>query len=339
MAFNFKRAQEAPPQFCIFGKLPRRGDFVRVNATHPAATQLDQLLAQSLLGLESGPEAVERYRATPATSFVLRSRDQMWLSLGVMQPSRDESGRNYPLVAASLLPCDTPLPPLSVLMLANELFFSGLKEQLSSAIDNAVEMLACRQFLEEQSWFGSSSSADIELAQQLLERHMAMTPASRLGALLAQRGLPDLETVLLAFTFHHQLLRKFKGSLTAQTYLLPLPDSDGEDMLAAATWLSLYQAATTGQGGQAEQCLLMRRPEGRFLALLPGELNEQIVAQCWGGQLDARFVVDVAEPQAPWRNHQAYAEAAYILGRRLNDPSISVAQLSDVASSLSRSVA
>ena len=192
--------------------MPRRGDFVRVNATHPAATQLDQLLAQSLLGLESGPEAVERYRATPATSFVLRSRDQMWLSLGVMQPSRDESGRNYPLVAASLLPCDTPLPPLSVLMLANELFFSGLKEQLSSAIDNAVEMLACRQFLEEQSWFGSSSSADIELAQQLLERHMAMTPASRLAALLAQRGLPVMETVLLAFTFHHQLLRKFRAA-------------------------------------------------------------------------------------------------------------------------------
>ena len=54
------------------------------------------------------------------------------------------------------------------------------------------------------------------------------------------------------------------GGLSAQTYLLPLPDSDGEDMLAAATWLSLYQAATTGQGGQAEQCLLMRRPEGRF---------------------------------------------------------------------------
>ncbi|AXT45184.1 MULTISPECIES: type VI secretion system-associated protein TagF [Chromobacterium] len=339
MAFNFKRAQETPPQFCIFGKLPRRGDFVRVNATHPAATQLDQLLAQSLGGLEAGPEAVERYRAMPGTSFVLRSRDQMWLSLGVMQPSRDESGRNYPLVAASLMPCDAALPPLSVLMLANELFFSGLKEQLSSAIDNAVEMLACRQFLEEQSLFGISSVADLELAQQLLERHLSVTPASHLGRLLSGRGLPDLETVLLAFTFHHQLLRKFQGSLTAQTYLLPLPDSDGEDMLAAATWLSLYQAATAGQAGQAEQCLLIQRPEGRFLALLPGDLNEQIVAQCWGGQLDARFIVDVAEPQAPWRSHQAYAEAAYILGRRLNDPSISVAQLREVASSLSRSVA
>ena len=90
MAFNFKRAQEAPPQFCIFGKLPRRGDFVRVNATHPAATQLDQLLAQSLLGLESGPEAVERYRATPATSLAAQPRSNVAIAgRDAAQPRRE----------------------------------------------------------------------------------------------------------------------------------------------------------------------------------------------------------------------------------------------------------
>lgn len=63
MPLNFKRTQEVPPQYCIFGKLPRRADFVRVNATHPAAMQLDQLLAQSLQRLEFTEEATRHYLA------------------------------------------------------------------------------------------------------------------------------------------------------------------------------------------------------------------------------------------------------------------------------------
>ncbi|QEL54872.1 type VI secretion system-associated protein TagF [Chromobacterium paludis] len=338
MAFNFKRAQEVPPQFCIFGKLPRRADFVRVNATHPAAMQLDQLLAQSLQRLEAGEEATRRYLAMPPTSFVLKTRDQQWLSLGVIQPSRDEGGRNYPLVAASLVALDPALPPTAILLLANELFFTGLKDQLASAIDNSVEMLACKQFLEEQLRFGASSVADIELAQQLLEKHLAVTPASSLAHSLAAGGRGDLETVLLAFVFHHRLLKKFRDSLPVQAYFLPLPAVEGENVLAAVTWLALYHAATDGNG-ELEQCLILRRPEGHVLALLPAGLNEPIAAQCWGAALDPKHVVDVDDAKAPWRSHQAYAEAAYVLGRQLNDPGLSLAQLRGVLASLSRNIA
>ncbi|UTH76609.1 type VI secretion system-associated protein TagF [Chromobacterium sp. IIBBL 290-4] len=337
MAFNFKRAPETPPQFCIFGKLPRRGDFVRVNATHPAAMQLDQLLGQSLQKLEAGEEATLRYLAMPPTSFVLKTRDQQWLSLGVIQPSRDEGGRLYPLVAASLVPADAALSSTAILLLANELFFSGLKEQLASAIDNSVEMLACKQFLEEQLHFGSSSAADIELAQQLLEKHLSVTSVSALARTLSAHG-GDLETVLLAFVFHHRLLKKFRDSLPVQAYFLPLPAVEGENVLAAVTWLSLYRAAIGGEG-DLEQCLILRRPEGHVLALLPAGLNEAIAAQCWGVALDAKHEVDVNDAKAPWRSHQSYAEAAYVLGRQLNDPGLSLAQLRGVLASLSRNIA
>ncbi|OHX20073.1 type VI secretion system-associated protein TagF [Chromobacterium sphagni] len=339
MAFNFKRTLEVPPQFCIFGKLPRRADFVRVNATHPAAMQLDQLLAQSLQRMAFDEGATRRYLAMPATSFVLQSRDQNWLSLGVIQPSRDEGGRSYPLVAASLVAIDNALPPTAILLLANELFFTGLKDQLANAIDNSVEMLACKQFLEEQLRFGASSAADIDLAQQLLEKHLAVTPASALANGLREMGDGDLESVLLAFVFHHRLLRKFRDSLPVQAYFLPLPAVEGENVLAAVTWLALYHAATFDNGDAQEQCLILRRPEGHFLVLLPAGLNEQIASQCWGAPLDAKFVVDINDAKAPWRSHQAYAEAAYVLGRQLNDPGLSLAQLRTVLTSLSRNIA
>ncbi|SMF12994.1 type VI secretion system-associated protein TagF [Pseudogulbenkiania subflava] len=340
MSFTFKRTQEAAASsYCIFGKLPRRADFIRINATHPAAAQLDHLLADSISLLSPATEAVARYRAMPPSCFVLRSRDQDWLSLGVIQPSHDESGRNYPLVAVTQLPASLALPPLAVLLLTCELFFSGLKDQLASAIDNAVEMVACRQFLEAQALFGVASNDDVALAEQLLSRHLTITPAHQLERLLARQPGHTLETTLLAFIFHSQLQHRFRDSLCAQTYLLPLPATDGEDMLAAATWLSLYQAAASSHGADDAQCLLINRPDGRFLALQPRSPDAHIVAQCWGEPLDERFVVDIGDEQAPWRRHQSYAEASYILGRRLNDPGLSVAQLRDLVASLARSIA
>ncbi|MTD33569.1 type VI secretion system-associated protein TagF [Paludibacterium denitrificans] len=337
MAFNFKRTQDLGGQFCIFGKLPRRADFIRINATHPAASQLDHVIADSLV-LLGDDAARQRYLRMPATSLLTRSPDGAWLSLGVIQPSRDESGRLYPLVAASLLPSDIPHPSIGVMMLSNELFFNGLQEQLRNAIDNAVEMVACRQYLEAQALFGAGSLDDIKLAEQLLGRHLSMTPCSHLSTLLAGSGDTDLAALLLSFVFHSQLQRKFRGSLSSQAYLLPLPAGDGEDMLAVVTWLTLFSAATTGLTNMSVQCLVIRQPEQNCLALVPGMLTAPMLAQCWGITLDPRFVIDVSDKQAPWRSHQSYAEALYILSRRLGDSQFSLAQLCDVMASLSLSI-
>ena len=109
--------------------------------------------------------------------------------------------------------------------------------------------------------------------------------------------------------------------------------------VAAATWLTLYQAAASASGADEAQCLLINRPDGRYLALQPRSPDAHIVAQCWGEPLNERFVVDIGDEQAPWRRHQSYAEATYILGRRLNDPGLSVAQLRDLVASHARSIA
>ena len=143
---------------------------------------------------------------------------------------------------------------------------------------------------------------------------------------------------LMAFLFHSQLLHKFKNSLAAQAYLLPVPVQDGEDMLAAATWLSLYAAATEHLGSSNMQCLLINRPEGRFLLLQPSPPDAHIIAYCWGEPLSSRFVVNADEETPPWQQHQAFAEASYILGKRMNDPVFTIAQLRDLIADLAKNI-
>lgn len=333
MTFTFKRPQEALATYSIFGKLPCRADFIRIHAGHPAASELDALIAGSMTIL-STQDSLDRYAKMPAALFMLRTRDQQWLSLGAMQPSRDQSGRHYPLVAALHLPVQPDTPDLAVMLLSCELFFTGLREQLGNALDNAVEMLACRQYLEAQVTFGATSKEDVTLAAQLLEHYMRNTRCSTLARLSTHNPSGGLETLLMAFIFHSQLLSKFKNSLRAQTYLLPLPAQDGEDMLVAASWLSLYAAASGSQAINNVQCLLIRRQDGRFLALQPSPPDAHIIAHCWGEPLSSQFVVNADEDATPWRQHQSFAEASYILGKRMSDPDFTIAQLRDLIAGL-----
>lgn len=338
MTLNFKRPPRAPVDFCIFGKLPRRSDFVRVNAAHPGAVYLDGLVANSLKHLPTDSQAVAAYRQMPSTSLVMRHHDANSLFLGALQPSYDEAGRNFPLVAGAFLVEGEERPPLAQVILAKELFFSGLREQLLSAVDNSVEMLACRNFLEEQSLFNASYAADLDLARQLLDQHLQHTTAAGLQAVLSQSSAGQLDKVLLAFIFQQQLSQKFASSLPSQIFLLPLPDRDGEDILFAAMWLALYQAATETDPKRTEQFLLLNTPKGRYLALVPGHLLDQHFSNCWGLAIESSYLIDVSEESAPWRSDKAYVEAAYVLGRRLCDQRIPVSELRDVIRNIAQSI-
>jgi len=338
VTLNFKRTSRTPVDFCIFGKLPRRSDFVRVNAAFPGALYLDGLIANSLKKLPADITAVANYRTMQATSMVIRHNDNNSLFLGALQPSHDEAGRNYPLVAGTFLAEEEDRPQLSHVILAKELFFSGLREQLLSAIENSVEMLACRQFLEEQSLFNASYVADLDLAKQLLDQQLQQTTAADLEAILSQAGIGQLDKVLLAFIFQQQLSQKFANSLPSQIFLLPLPDRDGEDILFASMWLALYQAATEKEQKQTEQFLLLNTARGRYLALVPGTLLDHHFSMCWGLSIESSYLIDVSEESAPWRSDKAYVEAAYVLGRRLCDPCISVSELRDAIRNIAQSI-
>ncbi|GAA5786017.1 hypothetical protein GCM10007860_34690 [Chitiniphilus shinanonensis] len=340
MPISFIRASDVAPQYAVFGKLPRRADFVRINATHPVAQEFDQLLAKSLTWAQQQPEWNEAtYLAAGASDFHFTSGDGRWAFFGVIQPSRDEAGRLYPLVAGAILPAASVSPHLPELAIANELFFVGLRDQLSTAIDNSVEMLACRQFLDAQLAQSNRASADVELAGNVLERYLQQTPAAHLENDLTDSSRGGLEAHLLAFVFYGELLRRYLGSAPRQVILLPLPQRPGEDILGMATWLALYRAATRLPAIRFPHCLTLVRDGRRYLALAPECFTERFLGVLWGLQPEPLTVVNVLDDDAPWTHHQSYAEASYILGRQLADPALNLNSLRNILEKLTSSIA
>jgi len=79
----------------LYGKLPSQGDFVRLNASDPAAQGLDQwvqecLEALSRASLELPPDPVFFCHQAPHPSLPAL--------LGAMVPSQDQVGRRYPML-------------------------------------------------------------------------------------------------------------------------------------------------------------------------------------------------------------------------------------------------
>jgi type VI secretion system protein ImpM len=181
--------------------------------------------------------------------------------------------------------------------------------------------------------------ADVELAAAVLERHLEQTPAANLQDALDSAGLGALDAHLLALIFYGPLLRRYAGSAPRQAMLLPLPERAGEWSLGLATWLGLHRAACPETQPAMPHCVVLGGESRRQLALAPEGFSERFLAAAWGLPPEPSTLVDVREDRPPWMLHQSYAEASYILGRQLADPSLSLRALREIIEQLARSVA
>lgn len=340
MSIGFMRAQDTGARYAVFGKLPRREDFVRLNTAHPVVQEIDETLGRSLAWAVRQPGWDETaYFARGASNFQLTSADGRWVFIGGLQPSRDLAGRVYPLVAGVVRPSSEVAGHLPELPIVNELFHAGLREQLASAVENSVELIACRQFLDAQLAQRARAGAEIELAASVLERHLHRTPAAQLERDLQQAGSASLEAHLLAFVFYLALARRYAGSAPALAVLLPLPDRPGEDVLGQAAWLALYRAAAGAPLARQPQVITTGISGRPYLMLAPERLTERTLGGMWGVSFEPSSLVDPSEENPPWFRHQAYAEASYILGRQLSDPELSLHALCGILARVAQSVA
>ncbi|XZG71810.1 type VI secretion system-associated protein TagF [Chitinibacteraceae bacterium HSL-7] len=331
---NFKRTpQELQMQYAIFGKIPRRADFVRYQASHPTVLEFDQLLAGSLEhnGREAGWSA--RYRAQGAMDFMFRSQDGRSVYFGGLQPSHDEAGRNYPLVAGALTSKEAVGEAWPEFAVASELFHDGLREQLALAIDNAVEMVACREFLEQQVQHQSRSGLDLDLACQVLGHYLRTTTVADFERKVGIRA-GQLHAYLLAFIFFERMLDRYEGSLPVQLYPLALPQGVGEEVLGLATWLSLYRSATVNAAVLPQYFVLRGGPGGPRLLLAPRQWPRRGLDALWDGVPPPETVLDVNDTTAPWAKDLAFAEASYVLSRQMADPNLNLLQLRDLVTRL-----
>lgn len=342
MVLPFKRTQpDLSASYALFGKLPNRADFVRVNATHPVAQEFDLQIQRVMESLAQKPGWEAAYDAMPCADFYHVSRDGRWVFVGVLKPSRDQAGRRYPLIAGAVLPTEAVDGSAHLAPIAYEVFFDGLREQVENAVDNSVEALSCRQFLESHLRASDSAAADLELAQQVVERFEATQPVDWLDALLREGEVPTtLNQALLNMAFYQAFLRRFDHAATLQAARLPLPAKKGEEALVASIWLGLQAALWGGSEWGLPwrgAYWLSRNPQGNpVLTSAFSNMPEQYPISMFMGIMDANVMLDLRCEIQAWREHKLYAETSYALDRLLGTPGLKVASLREFLGEIGR---
>lgn len=333
MALPFKRAEAgAAASYTLYGKLRNRADFVRVNADHPTATEFDGQIQRAFERLTGGENWEQFYDASAPVEFQYVSRDFRYTFLGVLAPSSDQAGRRYPLVAGAILPSDSITGYAHVAPIAYEVFFDGLHEQVSTAVENSVEALSCKQYLESQLRAKDTAAADLALAASVVDQFMKSTTVACLNDLLVTDArATTLEQALLNLAFYRAFLRRFDHHATNQVILLPLPSNKGERALVASAWLSIlhaiWQAGGSGEPWRGNYLVLQPFPDTAQLAACFGNPHDKLTTLMLGGVLDAGARLDLCTEQEAWKNHRMYAEVSYALGRLLADPTLSLQAL------------
>jgi type VI secretion system protein ImpM len=242
MGFAFWRQDEVAvaASYSLFGKLPQRADFVRVNATAPVAREYDQRLAEAIVALAEDAGWESAYDATAATLFAYRSRDRHGWFIGGQCPSHDQEYRRFPLVAGISRSSADIGNALPLLPLAYEVFYSGVRGHLENAIANSVDAVSCRGFLEGFIGTEARTGTDFELALALMHQFTAEHDSRHLQSILrAAYPHAELEQALLNIAFYANFVRHYPHSVTAQELVLPLPNQAGTAALVASAWLLL----------------------------------------------------------------------------------------------------
>lgn len=324
MGLSLRRTTDNPITSVVFGKLPSRPDFVRISATHPVATEFDELIQSGLEQYRTQECWEERYDFAPVVDFCYPSRDQKWVFTGALLSSHDQSTRRYPFVAGVTFPAQAIGSERRLMPIACELFFEGLREQLSNAIDSSAEAEACRVYLESQTATWSNGTNDLPLASEIVKHFLDGRHPSVLEGVLAPGTLAQ---ALLNISFYRDFLRRFYSSSALQVIEIPLQGGRGEAALHASAWLSILSAIS----GPAEPWnggfLLKQGRDSARLYAFYGRMPERAILMAMGGDVHESVRLDLRSEQKTWQAHKLYAETAYALERLVQDPSLTLSAL------------
>lgn len=328
MGMPFLRPLEQVSDYAIFGKLPQRADFVRVNATHPTVNELDERLAAGLATLADFADWEHRYDTMPAVVYACRDRAALNWMIGAWRASRDQAGRRFPLVGGVLRGAEDIDAHAPLIPIAYEVFHDDLVVQINNALDNSVEALSCQQYLQGYAADFNIHAIDFDLARAVLTRFAGMTPAVALERGSAQTlSNESLSQACLNIAFHADYLRRYPSD-DIQPIVIHLPGEPGQSALAAAAWLDLIERLSGGSGRIAGIFLT----SGSRLYVCLDTVAEKMMPLLLGNVFSDDDALNLADEQEVWRSHPFYSETAYALSRLLANPAASVAELMKFAS-------
>lgn len=100
----------SPTRLTYFGKLPSRGDFVRVDHSHHLISAIDDWLTQTMERFAEDPRWKIGYDEAHPLHFALLGSRRKLVVAGHLVNSHDQSGRRFPFITASAIGIDDPLP-------------------------------------------------------------------------------------------------------------------------------------------------------------------------------------------------------------------------------------
>jgi type VI secretion system protein ImpM len=328
MGMPFLRPPEQVSDYAVFGKLPHRADFVRVNAAHPAVNELDERLAAGLVALADSADWEQCYDNMPPVVYACRDRTVRHWMIGAWRASRDQAGRRFPLVGGVLRGAEEIEANVPLIPIAYEVFHDDLVTQIDNALDNSVEALSCQQYLQGYSADFNVHAIDFNLARAVLNQFADRTQATAL-----ERGSESflsnesLSQACLNIAFHADFLRRFPSD-DNQPIVIHLPGEPGQSALAAAAWLDLVERLSGGPGRVAGIFLT----SGSRLYVCLDSVAEKMMPLLLGNVFSDDDALNLVEEQEVWRSHRFYSETAYALSRLLANPAASVSELLKFAS-------
>lgn len=265
------------PAVIGFGKVPAWPEFMRCGARDDAAGELESWLGKAAeFGATHRSEAWKGMGEQPPLRFVLRSIHGEAVLTGVVVPSTDSVGRQFPLTLAAVV----PVRDAGAWAHAAPLAFSGFLDRASRALPRALTVSSPKE-LEEL--LADLQPPDLEDLQRHAQEYEDWASRETLGALLERLIGPASEATLHTILEATSPFRGHEAPPTALSVRLPL--SDPED-LTLCFWLHVIRRACGWKDTVPGYFAL----PGSALVQLGGTASPSALADSWVPDHRSKFV-------------------------------------------------
>jgi type VI secretion system protein ImpM len=223
-------SRAVPGRIGYFGKLPARGDFVKLADDAPLLGMLDDWLAQVMARLPLDARWKLNYDAMAPASFAFVGPGRRHAVAGHLLASHDQSGRRFPFLAMRTVELSDPAGFAARCPLAFGPLWQYLEDMVPRLVGSADPGTQLHELAEARIELGEHDAA---LAEFLT--------VSTVGTLSAQLGLA-CDRMILGLGLLLQPVMHSRPAALQRSLVLPLPDQPGMPALrhaAAAFWLEL----------------------------------------------------------------------------------------------------
>jgi type VI secretion system protein ImpM len=313
MPLPFWLGSPARRDFAVFGKLPGRADFLRVNASLPVCEELDESLHAALAELAWAPGWQEHYDRLPVHDLFWASERSGTAFLGSAIPSQDSSGRRYPFLAGLVLDLQDARKRGPLLPLAGELLLNQVRHFLQVAVTCEPEVRHLVEYLRVQASGRGHDFLDEEITFDLYRKFLGKEPWWELGrSLSAEAPEAALQVALLHLLFHTYATPKGLG-LGQRSASLPLLAEPGRTGLHLVGWLDVLQHLSAASPSRTwnRQWLVRQHAQRPKLLAHPGAASSRELAGMLLDDPAPDLQLRVQAGTRPWHHHPLFPEISY----------------------------